>query len=222
MDRPPGAPATPGRGVGPSAARLARSLRLAGLFPSPLLSPGGAVLLVAAFALVLFVVKLGSARTITFHESHIVQGAREMLRTGDWLVPRVGGRPWLEKPPLPQWSAAVAGAIAGEVDAFAARLPAALFGLAGVLAFTGMVARLRGPVTGLLSGLVLSSSMYLITYARLAEPDVFLWGIVVAALGVFARAQVGLPSPRAGDGHSPGSAGVPPAPSGEAVRPGRG
>ncbi len=43
---------------------------------------------------------LGSLR-LTYHEAHVAQAAREMIAAGDWLVPILDGRPWLEKPP---WS----------------------------------------------------------------------------------------------------------------------
>ncbi|CAN5518361.1 N/A [soil metagenome] len=139
---------------------------------------------------ILFGATLGSARSFTYHESHIVQGAREMLVTGDCLIPRVGGRPWLEKPPLPQWLVAVSGSLFGHVNEFAARLPAALCGLLGVLAFSGLISRCRGERVGLIAGILLATSTSIITYARLAEPDIFLWGIIVTALCVFASQQV--------------------------------
>lgn len=149
-----------------------------------------ALAVVGAFAVVLFFANLGSARTITAHEAHIIQCAREMDAAGNWLVPRIAGETWLEKPPMPQWAASVGGAVRGRIDALAARFPAALCGLAGVLIFTALVSRLRGPTTAVLSGLVLASSYYTVIYSRLAESDIYLWVIVLAALALFARDHV--------------------------------
>src|SRR5436305_1695696 len=53
--------------------------------------------------------------------------ARDMAESGDWVTPRLYGRPWFEKPPLLYWGGAIFfklfGARAPEV---AARLPSAL------------------------------------------------------------------------------------------------
>lgn len=141
---------------------------------------------VALYSALLIFPMLGSARTFTYHESFTAIGAREMLATGDWLIPRVVGHPWLEKPPLPQWLAAVTGSICG-VDEYSARLPAALAGLFGVLMISGLVQRIRGPNAAMITGIFLITMTSIITYARLAEPDIFLWAIVTAALGIFAR-----------------------------------
>ena len=48
-------------------------------------------------------VGLGGSGRLTYHEAFVAQAAREMLDGGDALTPHVGGRPWLEKPPLAVW-----------------------------------------------------------------------------------------------------------------------
>src|SRR5947208_5652506 len=42
-------------------------------------------------------------RTLTSHETTHCQNVVEMLASGDWIIPTYGGRPWLERPPLPHW-----------------------------------------------------------------------------------------------------------------------
>ncbi len=140
-----------------------------------------------AYAGGLFLWQLGSARTFTGHESYPAQGAREMLATGDWLVPRVAGVPWLEKPPLTHWAIAAAGSVAGEVNELVARLPSALAGLMGVLLVASMAARWFGHVHGLLAGLAQATMVYTVTYARLAEADIYLWAIVLVCWWLFTR-----------------------------------
>ena len=69
---------------------------------------------------------LGSSTRLTYHEAFVAQGAGEILGSGQWWYPTIGGLPWLEKPPLPFWLAAICGWVAGSVSQTAARLPSAL------------------------------------------------------------------------------------------------
>lgn len=54
---------------------------------------------------------------------------REMAHSGDWITPRLDGKPWFEKPPLLYWTTGIATRL-GLHDEWAARLPVALIGLA--------------------------------------------------------------------------------------------
>lgn len=49
--------------------------------------------------------------------------AREMLQSGDWIVPRCQGVPLFSRPPLQNWLIALIGSARGEIDAVALRLP---------------------------------------------------------------------------------------------------
>jgi 4-amino-4-deoxy-L-arabinose transferase-like glycosyltransferase len=131
--------------------------------------------------------RLGSARTITYHEATVVQGAVEMLQSGNWLVPTLGDEPWLEKPPLAHWIIAALGAVCGDINPWLARLPSCLCGIIGMLLLAALASRKRGPNFGLLVGLVLSTTVWFATYARLAEADIYLWLICTACLCLFAR-----------------------------------
>lgn len=147
-----------------------------------------------AYVSSLFWIDISGARPLTGHESFVAQAAREMLATGDWIVPRIGGKPWLEKPPLPHWIVATTGALFGGVTEFTARLPSTLAGLLGVCLVASLAARWFGPTHGLLAGLIQATTVYTLTYARLAEADIYLWLLVLGCLAIFANAQV-TPSP---------------------------
>ena len=69
---------------------------------------------------------LGSSGRLTYHEAFVAQGAREILDSGNWGYPTIGGLPWLEKPPLPWWLVAALGRCTGGVNETVARLPSAL------------------------------------------------------------------------------------------------
>jgi len=76
---------------------------------------------------------LGSSMRLTYHEAFVAQGAREILSSGHWWYPTIGGLPWLEKPPLPFWLVAGLGWCAGEVSPSVARLPSAVAAVVMVL-----------------------------------------------------------------------------------------
>jgi len=82
---------------------------------------------------------------------------RAMLRSGDYVVPRLGGQPFLEKPPL-YWWAQVAGYRLFGVHDWTARLPSALFGVAALLAAFALGRRAGGPAAGLAAVGVLATT----------------------------------------------------------------
>jgi 4-amino-4-deoxy-L-arabinose transferase-like glycosyltransferase len=79
-------------------------------------------------------------RVLTQHEVFAAQTAREMLATGDWVVPHFAGRARLNKPPGMYYLIAGSMAVFQSRAEWVARLPAALAGVATAL----MVARLAG------------------------------------------------------------------------------
>ena len=146
--------------------------------------------LLIGYTLTLFVFNLGAARTFTGHECYVAEAAREMLATGDWLVPRIAGDPWLEKPPLPHWIVATVGWLTGGVNEFTARLPSAAIALLGVVLITQLAVHWGGVTRGLLTGFIQATTVYTATYAHLAESDIYLWLVVLGCLVLFARNQV--------------------------------
>jgi 4-amino-4-deoxy-L-arabinose transferase-like glycosyltransferase len=132
-------------------------------------------------------VGLGRCGRLTYHEAFAAQAAREMIATGDWLVPTIGGRPWLEKPPLAFWLVALAGEAAGGVTEAAARVPSALAGGLLALGVAIFAARRFGAGVGLLSGLIQATTVWLVLRGRLAEADVPLACLVTWAFVAFDR-----------------------------------
>ena len=63
-------------------------------------------------------------------EGRRILPAVTMLETGQWLVPYVGGKPFLRKPPLVNWAIAASFWITGVRNEWTARLPSALCVLA--------------------------------------------------------------------------------------------
>lgn len=62
--------------------------------------------------------------------------AVEMIDSGDWIVPRQQGEPFLSRPPLQNWLIALIGLARGQVDEVAIRLPSVIaLGLLVVLIY---------------------------------------------------------------------------------------
>ena len=82
---------------------------------------------------------------------------RTMLASGDLVLPRLGGRPFLEKPPLYWWAQVAGYRLLGVSDA-TARLPSALFAIVALLAAYALGRRVGGPSVGLATVAVLATT----------------------------------------------------------------
>lgn len=92
----------------------------------------GPSLLVFVAALACVVGALSSRDLWAPDEPRYGQVSREMLASGNWLVPHVNGGPYAEKPPLYYWFAATLSVPGGRVTAITARLAAALLAAGAV------------------------------------------------------------------------------------------
>ncbi len=137
------------------------------------------LLLVAA---VMFFLRLDSKSLMDNEETRFALQAREMIQTGDWVVPRWSYRPAGTKPPLFTWSIALLSKAAGGVNEWTARLPSAAAALATVLLTYALGVRLFGRPAGFLGALVLSSAFLFWDSARFARSDMFLTLFVTASL----------------------------------------
>ncbi len=88
-----------------------------------------ALALVAVLWAAIYLPGLGSTE-LKGEEGRRILPAVTMLETGNWLVPYVGGKPYLRKPPLVNWAIAGMFKITGVRNEWTARLPAALCVLA--------------------------------------------------------------------------------------------
>jgi 4-amino-4-deoxy-L-arabinose transferase-like glycosyltransferase len=89
------------------------------------------ILIFFGLALVLWGIFLGNVPLRDWDEGTRALVAREIYRTGNWLYPTVGGKPYLLKPPLMDWLMALSYKIGG-VHEFTTRLPGAFFSACGV------------------------------------------------------------------------------------------
>jgi hypothetical protein len=129
-------------------------------------------------------------RTLTIHEAVHCQNVREMIAGGDWVIPTYGGRPWLERPPLPHWATAAFVLLTGQpAAAWAYRLSAACAAYLVVLLAAWVASVWYGRRLGLLAGVVLATMIEFNAYATAPECDIFLCLIVTSAIALFVRLE---------------------------------
>ncbi len=133
---------------------------------------------------------LGSSSRLTYHEAFVAQGAREMLDSGNWVYPSIGGLPWLEKPPLPWWLVVALGRCTREVNETIARLPSALAAITLVLGVAILASRHYGAYIGLLAGAIQATTAWTVLRGRLAEADILLACLITWTLLAFDRIVV--------------------------------
>ena len=113
-----------------------------------------------------------------------------MVETGDWVTPRLYGKPWFEKPPLFYWGAALCFKLFGVSEA-AARLPSAISALLATLALAWLALRLYGAETARWLLLLLPTSVGMIGFSHAAATDMPFSGMLTIAM-VAAAVVLGL------------------------------
>jgi len=116
--------------------------------------------------------------------------ARDMVETGDWVTPRLYGKPWFEKPPLYYWGAALSFKLFGVSEA-AARFPSALSALFATLAMAWLAWRVYGAQTARWLLLLLPTTVGMIGFSHAAATDMPFAGTLTIAM-VFAARLLGL------------------------------
>jgi 4-amino-4-deoxy-L-arabinose transferase-like glycosyltransferase len=128
---------------------------------------------------------LGVAPLFDYDEAAHAQTAVEMMRDGKWLLPTMNGQPFYEKPAFLFYFMSAAFALFGE-NAFAARLPSALFTLATALFLLHVGRRIGRPKLGMTAALIYVSMLMpaLLAHAAILDAALNFW-VTAAVLGFF-------------------------------------
>jgi len=117
-------------------------------------------------------------------ESRYALVSLEMLRSGDWVQPRLNTFPYYEKPPLLYWTIAASYRAFG-VNEFAARLPSALAHVGTTLLVFALASVLVGHGAALFSGLIYATAVGPLTYARYSFSDgLLIFWLTLSLLGL--------------------------------------
>ena len=137
--------------------------------------------------------RLGFPSLLDPDEAHYAELTREMMQSGNWLVPLLDGKPFIDKPVLFHWLQAASVTLLGESE-FAARLPTALASLA-LFAITRWVgAALFGAEVGTLGAIMFATIPATFVLSTVAIFDMvfalFLFGAVGCLLVAAKRSSV--------------------------------
>lgn len=115
------------------------------------------------------------------------QISRNMIQSGDWVIPHLDGVAYMEKAPLPYWLIAICYLVLGVHD-WVARIPTALSAilLCWITARYGLWA--FGRRAGFYAGLALATCIGLFLFTRILIPDVMLTATVCVCFFAFQRA----------------------------------
>jgi len=135
-----------------------------------LLARVGWAALICATLYVCYFSHLGAIGFVGPDEPRYAWIARDMAETGDWVTPRLYGKPWFEKPPLYYWGAAICFKLFGVSEA-AARLPSAISALLATLAMAWLAWRVYGAETARWLLLLLPTTVGMIGFSHAAATD---------------------------------------------------
>ena len=129
-------------------------------------------LLIAVGAL-LFLPNLGGPSLWDIDEGHNTEASREMMASGNWIVPTFNFLLRVDKPALLYWLQIGSFKLFG-INEFAGRFPSACAALLSMLLTYELGRRMFGATAGLLAGLMLGSSVLFCAAAHFANPDALL------------------------------------------------
>jgi len=136
------------------------------------------------FCLTLFFFGLGAVPLWEPDEGIHAASSKEIVLSGDWITPKFNGENFYDKPILHNWFVAISFLVLGFTE-FAARLPAAILGLGGVVITYLLGRRMFGPWAGILSGVILATSPEYVVLSRTVVHDICLAFFVLLALFSF-------------------------------------
>jgi len=128
--------------------------------------------ILAILSAILVLAPLRTGDLTGYDDAQYAHIAKDILRTGDWLVLHSNGEPALENSPLLEWMEASLFAAFGFSDALA-RLPSALCGLGVILLVYWLARKLTGDSwTAVLAMFVMATTLYFLKYTARGMTDV--------------------------------------------------
>ncbi len=143
-----------------------------------------AVIFLVACVSAIYGVRL-SLQPLVGEETRWATAAREMLATGDWMVPRQQGQVFPERPPMTMWAMAAVGWLRGDVDPFAVRLPSVIAVVLTTLLIYIYVRSFATVVAALTAAMAYATMGQVLQIGRLGESEALFALFVSASLLVW-------------------------------------
>ena len=131
--------------------------------------PPSSFVLAAAIFIMAFAFQ-GSRGIFSPDEGFYVSIAQSMSETGDFLIPRLGHQPWLDKPPLSLWGIAAGMQLLGQNETGVRAFHALSFVLTVLLVFV-LGRSLGGEREGLLGAVIYGTKAIPFSAANIVTPD---------------------------------------------------
>jgi 4-amino-4-deoxy-L-arabinose transferase-like glycosyltransferase len=169
---------------------LAREPLARGEVPDPRQHRRRDFLALALLGAMLYLPALGSRDLWNPDEPRYGEVAREMVASGEYVVPHYNGRLYTQKPPLMFWSMAASGFVLGELDETAVRLPSALSAIGAVLLVYALGRRLFDRRAAWLAALAFATCSKVLWLARFGQIDMLLTFLVLCAVACWMKGRL--------------------------------
>jgi 4-amino-4-deoxy-L-arabinose transferase-like glycosyltransferase len=140
-----------------------------------------ALTLLAVFVSLIYGARL-TVQPLVGEETRWATGAREMLASGDWVVPCQQGQVFAERPPMSMWMMAAAGWLRGDVDPIAVRLPSVVAVVLTSLLIYAYTRSFASRSAALIAALAYSTMGQVLQIGRLGESEALFTLLVSASL----------------------------------------
>ncbi len=135
----------------------------------------------AIIAIIIFFWGLGSIDLMSLNEGRRALAIKEMVASGDWMLPHLNGELYLTKPPLLYWLSSSLAVIWG-VNEWTLRLPSALASIAVLYMVYRYTLKQAGPWAALFSVQILVANFGFAMLGRRAEIEMLLTALCIGSI----------------------------------------
>ena len=148
-------------------------------------NPSFQIFILLILSSLIFFINIGGWGLWGPDEPRYAEVAKEMVESGNYILPHLNNQVYPDKPPVFFWLIALSNQVLGKIDSLSARFPSALAAVLGVLLTYLLGCKLYGARTGFISALVLLTTVEYFWLGQRANIDMTLTLFVLAALFFF-------------------------------------
>src|SRR3990167_2045270 len=142
------------------------------------------LLVIFVLYVILYFFRLGSVGLIDVDEPRYAEAGREMLKSGNWIVPYFNYVVRFDKPIFFYWLEAISMKIFG-INEFSARLPSVMMALMTIGIFFYFLQSFYGKYLALIGALILMSCFEFVALSRFSVTDMTLAAFISSSVLCF-------------------------------------